>query len=78
MNLGDLQPDLISNPPGMPVLTPENIVQPLPQITQNAIPPVPVSGQCDWWSELNGAIAQNPGMAVLILAGATYLLWRKR
>jgi hypothetical protein len=62
--------------PVLPVLTPQNITQPLPDIT-SAVAPVAVAQSCSLWCDLNGAIAANPLMAVLILAGGAFLLWPK-
>lgn len=61
--------------PAIPVLTPQNIVQPLPDITAVVAPePEPT---CSFWCDLNSAIAANPMIAVAILAGAAFLLWPK-
>jgi hypothetical protein len=63
----------IPNPPQPAVapvmLTPQSIVQPMPNITQaNAPVPLPVSdGSC--WCQLNQWIDQNPILAGLILVG---------
>lgn len=62
--------------PPLPVLTPANIVQPLPDIVA-AVAPVPVD-LCTWWNELNGWIAAHPELSIVILAGATALLWRRK
>jgi hypothetical protein len=59
-----------------PRLNPQNIVNPLPDITQ-ALAPVPVS-TCSQWQELNGWIQDNPLIAVGILAGAFFLAYRSQ
>ena len=64
--------------PPLPVLTPANIVQPMPDLLA-AVAPIPLSvPSCSLWCDLNALIAQHPAMAVLILAGATALLWRRK
>lgn len=55
-------------------LTPQSLVQPLPDVTA-IFNPLPVP--CSSWQELNAAIEQNPVIAVAVLAGL-YLLLRKR
>lgn len=63
--------------PELPVLTPANITQPLPDITA-AVAPTPIVTPSDsLWCVLNGAIAENPMLAVLALAGVAVLLWPK-
>ena len=64
------------NIPGLPKLTPYDVVQPYPDITR-ALTPVPVS-QCSLWCDLNGAIAANPLVALLVLGGFVMLLGRSR
>jgi hypothetical protein len=61
--------------PAIPVLTPQNIVQPLPDITA-VVAPIPEQS-CSFWCDLNTAIAANPMIAVAVLAGAAFLLWPK-
>lgn len=60
---------------GIPALSPQNIVQPLPDVTAT-LAPVP---ECphSLWCNLNQAIAQNPIIAIAALAGAAFLLWPK-
>ncbi len=57
-------------------LTPQNIVSPLPDIGA-AVQPVPLS-EPNLWCDLNALIAQNPIMSLVVLFGATALLWRKK
>jgi hypothetical protein len=54
--------------PVIPALTPENIVQPLPDIT-TVLQAQPVQPDCSGWDKLNGAIGANPGVAIAVLAG---------
>ncbi len=54
--------------PIIPALTPENIVQPLPDIT-TVLQAQPVQAECTAWDKLNGAIGANPGIAIAVLAG---------
>lgn len=58
--------------PGLPNLTPYDVVQPYPDITR-ALTPVPQS-QCSLWCDLNGAIEANPVISILILAGFVVLV----
>lgn len=62
--------------PNLPVLTPQNIVQPLPDITLTVMPaPQP----CGMWADVNGWIAANSEIAVLIVLGLAFVVWpRKR
>jgi hypothetical protein len=63
--------------PILPVLTPANVTQPLPDITATLAPtPVPTQS-CSLWCDLNSMIASNPLVAVGILAGAAFLMWPK-
>lgn len=62
--------------PQLPVLTPQNIVQPLPDVAA-AVAPVPVADDSSLWCQINGAIAENPMLAVLTLAAMAVLLWPK-
>ena len=57
------------------VLTPQSIVQAIPTVT---LQPLPVY-ECDWWSELNANIEQNPliAVSVLVLAGLAAVSHRK-
>jgi hypothetical protein len=57
-------------------LTPQNIVSPMPDITQ-ALAPVPVA-TCSDWQLLNGWIQDNSLLAAAILAGAFMLAYRGR
>lgn len=74
-------PPQISNPvapAAMPVaLTPQNIVQPLPDIVA-VVAPLPIPQPVSIWCELNAAITNNPLLAVAALAGVAFLLWRKK
>lgn len=64
-------------PSTIPTLTPQNIVQPLPDISEMLAPrPVPLP-DASLWCVLNGAIEEHPLIAGLILAGGIWLLWRK-
>ena len=56
-------------------LTPQNIVQPLPDITGTLAPPAAPPPSI--WCEVNAWIAANPWLAVGILAGGALLLWPK-
>lgn len=62
--------------PQLPILTPQNIVQPLPDVAA-AVAPAPVAQDDSMWCQINGAIAENPMLAVLALAAAAVLLWPK-
>lgn len=63
-------------PVTMPVLTPQNIVQPLPDIT--SIAPMPLAeNDCSLWCVLNGAITAHPVIAVAILVGVAFIVWPK-
>jgi hypothetical protein len=59
-----------------PVLTPANIVQPLPDITQ-ANQHVPITTDTSCLCAISSMINNNPLIAVLALVGATALLSRK-
>lgn len=61
--------------PAMAILTPQNIVQPLPSIS-DAVQPVPAS--CGWWSQLNGWIRDNPALALLGLFGVAVAIRRAK
>ena len=64
-------------PAAMPVaLTPQNIVQPLPDIVA-VVAPLPIPQPVSIWCELNAAITNNPLLAVAALGGIAFLLWRK-
>jgi len=60
---------------GLMQLTPQNIVQPMPDIAA-AVQPVQVVSTP--WCDLNAWVASNPAIAVLVLLGSAALLWRKR
>jgi hypothetical protein len=62
--------------PSLPVLTPANVTQPLPDITA-AVAPNPIVPDESLWCAINSAIAENPLLAVLALAAAAVLLWPK-
>lgn len=64
-------------PPPIPTLTPQNIIQPLPDIAQPLEPVVLAVPDCSLWCVINGAIAENPALAVAALAGLALLLWPK-
>jgi len=53
-----------SQPAPVAVLTPQSIIQAVPTIT---LQPAPIQMTCDWWSTVNGNIAQNPLLAAGIL-----------
>ena len=58
----------------LPVLTPQNIVQPIPSI-QAALEPIPAPAQqCSLWCDLNAAIAEHPMASLAILLGVGMLL----
>jgi hypothetical protein len=59
-----------------PVLTPVNIVQPLPDITQPNTPVAISDTSC--WCSLNEAIRDHPVLAVLALAAGTMLMMPKK
>ena len=59
-----------------PVLTPQSILQPLPDITQ-ANTPVLISTGGSCWCTLNQFIVDNPLLAALALATAAFLLLPK-
>lgn len=62
-------------PPSVPArLTPQSIVNPLPDISLT-LAPVPVA-TCSDWQGLNGWIADHPLLATGILAGAFILAYR--
>lgn len=68
----------VNIPAGTPVLTPANIVQPLPDITQ-ANQPVIIStesGSC--WCSLNQMINDNPVISLAILAAVAVLVIPKK
>ena len=59
-------------------LTPQNVVQPLPDITR-ALEPVPIpTSKCSLWCDLNAAIAEHPVMAIAILIGTAYVIGSRR
>jgi len=61
-----------------PVLTPQNVSNPMPSITEALQPQVPASSKCSLWCDLNGAIANNPLLSAAILLGAFLLLKGRR
>lgn len=61
-------------PPLIPTLTPENIVQPLPDIT-TVLQPQPVQIECGTWAQVNNVIAENPLLAGLVLAGFAFAVF---
>ena len=56
-------------------LTPENVAQPLPDIT-TALAPGPVA--CSQWAQLNGMITDNPIVAVVALSALFVFLYPKK
>jgi hypothetical protein len=58
-------------------LTPQTLVQPLPNIT-SSLAPAPVSSNCTPWDELNQAISDHPVIAIAALAGLYLLLKGRR
>jgi hypothetical protein len=59
------------------MLTPQNITQPLPDITAATAPTPVTTPSCSFWCVLNQAIDDNPLIAALVLAGGAMLLWPK-
>lgn len=57
-------------------LTPQNLVRPIPDITE-ALRSIPVA-EATGWCGLNQSIADNPLIAVGILAGAFLLISKRR
>jgi hypothetical protein len=70
----DLTPPIASPlpDPGGPILTPDNIVPPIPDVTSATLGLGPVT--CGTWQNLNQWIQQNPVMAVVFLASAVLAL----
>lgn len=70
---------LVCNEPGpspsIPQLTPQNIVQPIPDITAIVVPAPEPPCECSFWCDLNQTISANPLAAVAVLLGAAWLLW---
>lgn len=63
-------------PPQIVTLTPQNIVQPLPDITSVTAPtPAPQGAPCSFWCDLNRAISEHPLVAVLLLGLAGAACW---
>lgn len=61
-----------------PILTPQNIVQPLPDIGA-MLSPVPVPDpERSLWCDLNAAIAQHPFIALGVLVAGAALVWRRK
>jgi hypothetical protein len=68
----------VNLPAGTPNLTPANIVQPLPDITQ-ANQPVPIPTEdTSCWCSLNQAINNNPVISLAILAAVAVLVFPKK
>lgn len=63
--------------PDAPVLTADNVVPALPNISE-VLAPAPSEPQCDWWQMLNGEISDHPVAAAAILVGAFFVFWKKR
>jgi hypothetical protein len=68
---------LMAPSPTLPALTPANIVQPMPDITQAVLPTPAPGSSCSLWCDLNAAILANPYTSLAILAGVAILLWPK-
>jgi hypothetical protein len=60
--------------PGIPVLSPQNIAQPLPDITAT-LAPLPAAPSL--WCDVNVWIGDNSILAVGLLAAVALLLWPK-
>lgn len=60
---------------GPPILTPQNIVSPIPDITR-VFAPVPLEIPCSPWAELNQSIMDNPVIAAGLLGLAFFVLWK--
>jgi hypothetical protein len=58
-----------------PMLTPQNIVAPLPDITR-ALQPMPTPVHCSDWDQLNMSIANYPLIAAGILGLAFFVFWK--
>ena len=65
----------VNIPASTPVLTPSNILQPLPDITQANAPVIVSSDSC--WCALNRMINDNPVIALALLAGVAALIFPK-
>jgi hypothetical protein len=65
-------------PAAPPVLTPQSIVQPLPDIAAMLAPVAVASPRCSVWCDLNAAIQEHPLIALAILAAGAALIWRKK
>lgn len=63
--------------PPLPALTPDNILQPMPDITL-ATQAIPLPLECSVWSKVNHWIGENPVIAVVILAGVALVGWSKK
>jgi hypothetical protein len=67
---------IAQSPTPMPAkLTPQNIVQALPDVTL-ALQPVQVES-CSSWDAVNGWISDNAVLAGLLLAGVFVIAWRQ-
>jgi hypothetical protein len=60
------------------VLTPANIVQPLPDITQANQPVIVPTESTSCWCSLNQAINANPIISLAILAAVAVLIFPKK
>ena len=58
-----------------PVLTPDNVAQPLPDIT---LALEPVALPCGPWAAINGWIRDNAVLAAVLLAGGFVVAWRSK
>jgi hypothetical protein len=70
-------PQVVGTVPSIPTLTPANIVQPLPDISETLMP-LPYVPDCSLWAQLNRLIADNPLIAVIVLAGVAVAVWRRK
>ena len=62
-------------PAAVPMLTPQNIVQPIPDIVATVAPVPETVPACSLWCDVNRAIIDNPLIAIVAL-GAFYMLAR--
>ena len=65
-------------PTNLPTLTPQNIVQPLPDITVTMRPEPVATLQDTMWCNLNNAINTYPLVAIGALAALAVILWPKK
>lgn len=70
---GSITPAMMSAP--LPVLTPDNIVQPFPNLSTQ-LATSPPSDNTSFWCSLNQWIADNPVLAAAILLASAAALWR--